>query len=237
MNKLTFILNILIILFIACSSNTQNASEKSSEKKTNEESGEAKIVESECDTTSLDYFSKIKFPYYFLDSLNSKEFSEEKYLDFSKCDYSIFSSSSSVTKLKYISLQDTTDNYVIMIYHQGMMENYVALVSFDKNLEKQDLLILFHPYGESVYPDTDFKYEEKVINISNENKKVIFDSFKFTLINQTFYSLRDNVTGKELIDIGSEKIQTYTVDKSGKFKLMDKSETKKDYVKAYWESL
>jgi len=196
----------------------------------------SKIITDSLPSNANDYFRKIKFPYYSIDSLTTKQFNQDRYLRFTSIDDSIFKNKDKYRIYRYISLQDTGKYISVLIYKVGDGENWVGLYTFTPNYQEISSEVLFYP-ADGDTPHEDFKYETKIINEINGYKKVVFsnDTFKVTHLN--IYSLKDTTTNITTNEVGREIVSTYLVSQNGVIKMINEKTTAQDFFKAFWKGI
>lgn len=188
-----------------------------------------------CDSIFKNHFVNLKFPFERLDSINETEIDPRHYLQFQPCDNLLFDNDRSDIQIySYISLQDTTDYYSVLVYRQMDMENCLFIFSFDKENNRIDSEILFCNGG-GIDRQSDVLINGKIVNTLKEEKKAIFIDNKFISSYKEFYSLLDTVTNSKIKEIGRQKIIEYQIDKSGRFKKTKDNSFEKEYSKIkYW---
>jgi hypothetical protein len=192
-------------------------------------------TEETCDSIPKDYLVKVKFPFNRLDSIDEADISPEKYLQFNTCDNILFKNArTDVQSYNYISLQQVTDFYSILVYREMDMENCLFIFSINKDNKVIDSEILFCASG-GLDRQTDVLIDGKIINTLKEEKKAIFTDGRYISSYKEFYSLLDTMTNSKVIEVGRQKIIEYQLDKSGQFKKINEDSFEKEYSKVkYW---
>lgn len=181
-----------------------------------------------CKNLSKDYFKKVKFPNYFLDSLDDNMSSwGTNLLNFTPCDDFIFKNTQPDITHSYISLQDSSDFYIIVGYKQQLGENHVFVCSINKDNELLDYKIEMTP-GIDNESRKNVLIDGKIMNRLEGKQKLEFLEHGYTSIYRQYYSLKDPITGNEVIEVGEQQYITYSLNTSGKFiRVEDKSFAKK----------
>lgn len=216
---------IIVIFSLGCSRN---------EKRT--ENSETKTLTKEtCDSIPKNYLHNINFPFSRLDSLSEANIDTRQYLEFGMCDNLLFKNDrTDIQTLNYISLQDSIDYYVVLVFRQMDMENCVFMYSIDKDNKLIDSKILFCETG-GLDRQSDVLINGKIVNTLTQEKKAVFSDNKYVSIDREFFTIRDTLTKETITEIGQQKIIEYQLDKSGRFKITKNDSFEKEYSKVkYW---
>jgi len=238
MNKNVII--IFVIGLISCSqkeSKNKNSNDSSTVKLTDNQSQVSRATGTydSCNNLDKDYYKRIEFPHYYLDSIDDNfNFLSDDLLDFTECDNFIFKNKQQDISYKYISLQDTTNFYIVVGYKQQLGENHFFICSISKNNELLDYKIEMIG-GDDTSSRDNVLIDGKIMNMRERKRKLEFLKGGYTAIYKQFYSLRDSVGSKEVIEVGEQVYITYRLNDSGKFvKVDDKSFAKKYTDLKYW---
>jgi len=182
----------------------------------------------------LDYIKGLNLPK--LDSITAINYDiiEHSYtLDFNDYDKKIFKTD--WEENWYLSRQ-LSDNFIcIAICHFRDCENSIMLYSLNSKYMIIDSKELYDN-GCYAEPAPDFKYKNYLVNEHGKfNASYFHTDTTFTQISRTYFSLRDTITNKVIIEIGDEYNMMFKIDSVGKFRVIENKSFKKEYVEPLYK--
>jgi hypothetical protein len=177
---------------------------------------------------SAEYFSSIKFPYYYPKSL-SLDYSCNK-IPFELKDFYIFNKKNRMSACEYVALIDTVFCSKIIARQCIEMENWIFLCTVSKDYRIIDFELLMVEGGS--VDDSALKYNGKTIEYIDYIDSLKFSHNIYIASRSEMYtiSLSD---GKIIEDLGFQKAKIIKIEPDGQITCHDSVSVKKDYIDKY----
>lgn len=179
-------------------------------------------------SSSSEYFSSTKYPYYFPKTLIIDYFCPSK--SFKLSDYYIFNRKNNSFSCEYIALIDT-NNYSQVIAKQCVeMENWIVLYIISKDFKIIDKESLLNTGGN--VDDVALVYDNKKIEYEDFIDSLKYENGTYWVSRSELYSIEQE-TGNVSTEIGFQQVKVLQVNSNGEIIRSKKVTIEKEYIDKY----